>query len=428
MLTPALALTACFTPIPEADTGLTTVVVKPGRGPGDGGLAAEPGDAGHPFRAPPVTTTVDRLVPNPTAAVSDGSTTPLVGGCRGDAYRAGVQRPPECVGRQCLFVIGNDGRVRVLDSGHEGYTVLGTSDSHVAWTRQVGRLRSLMVSSGGAPRQVATSTTGAVFVRFDGADLLLVETMGTGGGGSTRVTRYADGQAESLRQVVLEAPGARSSSPERVAVDAAGRVWLLTDVGLFRSAPRGQPTSTTQVPLVGGPSGARPSAFALLPSGLALVALANELWLTDGTASRLDQVATLPSGAPVMAVAPWRSGFAAVAGAEVFVHDGSGPIVRVLGRNPASPYSTTEPALSVTREGRLLVSTLCLSWSSYPGYDVAVLDLSPDGDSARWWWEVFPSQFDVPAFPVARANVRGDEWTSVELHRTSLGFVTSLLP
>jgi hypothetical protein len=431
-LAAGLAFTACFTPIPEADTRLGSVVVMPrGRGPVDGGLSS-PVDAGLPAMrspGPPVTTVVERLIPNPPAAVSDGSGTPLTGGCRGDAYRAAVQRPAECAGRQCLFVVGADRRARVLDSGHDGYSVLGASDTHVAWVRQAGRARSLMVSSGGAPRQVVTALGGAAFVRFDGADVLVVESVSAGGSGSTRVTRYADGQPESLRQVVLEAQGTGpAASPDRVAIDATGRVWVLTDLGLFRSAPRGQPSMTSQVPLVGGPSGARPSAFTLLPSGLALVALANELWLTDGTAARLDHVATLPPAARVTAVAPWRSGFAAIASSSVFVHDGSGPIVRVLGRNPASPYSTTEPALKVTPEGRLLVSTLCLSWSSYPGYDVAVLDLSPDGDSARWWWEVFPSQFDVPAFPVERANVSGNEWNSVELHRTATGFVTSSLP
>lgn len=420
---PLVLTAACFTPLPEADTSLSPVL-----------FSAAPRhavDAGRPqAMAPsvPVTTVVDDLLLNPPAAVSDSSGAPLIGGCRGDAHRAGVSRPPECAGRQCVVVIGSDGRTRVLDSGHDGYSVLSTSDTRVAWVRQTGRTRALMVSSGDAPRQVVSALPSSAVVRFDGADVLVVEAVASGAGSDTRVTRYLDGQPESTRQLVLEARGAVSSRSEPVSVDGDGRVWVLTDVGLFRSAPRGQPFSTTQVPLVSGPSGARPTAFALTRQGLALVGLGNEVWLTDGTAARLDHLATLPEGVQVGAIAPWLSGFAAVAAGQVFVLGGSGPITRVLGRNPASPYSTTEPAVSVTPEGRLLVSTLCLSWSSYPGYDVAVLELSPDGGSARWWWEVFASQFEVPAFPVARANVSGDQWSSVELHRTAMGFVTSSLP
>lgn len=418
------ALTACFTPLPEADTSLLTVARA--RGPVDGG-APVLADAGQPMASAPVTTVVDRLLPNPVAAVWDGSDTPVVGGCRGDAYRSGVERPSACGSGQCLVAIGADRRARVLDSGHDGYSVLGTSETHVAWVRQVGRARAVMVSSGGAPRQVVTSLASSAFARFDGADLLLVETVSAGVGGDTRITRYADGQPESRRVVVLEARGSLSWQPERVAVDAVGRVWALTDVGLFRSSPRGEPASTTQVPLVNGPGGAKPSAFSLTAAGLALVALSNELWLSDGTPSRLEHLATLPPGARISAVVPWLSGFAAVASSEVYAYGGGGgPIMRVLGRNDASPYSTTEGAVSVTSGGRLLVNTLCLSWSSYPGYDVAVIDLSPDQASVRWWWEAFPSQFEVPAFPVPRANVSGNTWSSVELHRTAMGFVTSL--
>lgn len=253
---------------------------------------------------------------------------------------------------------------------------------------------------------------------FDGDDALVVETIAGGQRGSTRIVRYPAGQPESMRRVVLEAAG-QVNDERRVAVDAAGRVWAATSDGLWRSSPRDGDGPAVQVALV---NEARVNAFALLPSGLAFVAVENEVWLSDGDA-RLEHVATLPESA--QALAAFGSGFVAIAASQVFVLEGAGPIRRVLTRNPASPYQTTEPALVVAGR-QVLISTLCLSWSSYPGYDTAVLDL--DTGSARWWWQVYSSQFEVPAFPVARANVDGNTWSSVELRRSSRGFVTTQLP
>jgi hypothetical protein len=170
-----------------------------------------------------------------------------------------------------------------------------------------------------------------------------------------------------------------------------------------------------------------PTAFALLPGGSALVATGREVWLTSPpeSAQRLDHLATFPERSNLQAIAPFGTGFVAIASSEVFILEGAGPIRRVLGRTEASPYASTEAALVVSGR-KVLISTLCLSWSSYPGYDVAVLD--PDAKTAQWWWQAYPSQWDVPAFPVSRANVGSNHWSSVEVHRAGSGFVTTSLP
>ncbi len=405
-----LLLTACYSPIPEAHTSLVAVIVA--RAVPDAGV-----DAGVRVPAAPVTTVVDALMTNPLAATSEDE--PFVSSCRGDDFLKNVARPAGCRG-SCLFAVRRDRSAVVLDDTGEGFSVIGADARRVAWVRQTGGARSVMLSGDAdGVRPLVTSLPSSAFVVFDGEDVLLVETVAAGG---TRITRYPAGQPESMRRVVLDVKG-QVRDERRVAVDAAGRVWVVTNEGsVWRSAPRDVVSSGAQVPLVNGPNGGRVNAFALLPSGLALVAIENEVWLSDG-AARLEHLATLPES--VQAIAAFGTGFVAIAASQVFMLEGAGPIRRILTRNPASPYQTTEAALVVSGR-QVLISTLCLSWSSYPGYDTAVLD--PDAGSARWWWQVYPSQFDVPAFPVSRANVDSNSWASIELRRSSLGFVTTQLP
>lgn len=408
----ALLFTACFSPIPEAQTSLVPVTVE--RVSTDAGV-----DAGVRVPAAPITAVVDALMANPRAATSEDE--PFVSSCRGDDFLKNVARPPGCTG-SCLCTVGSDRSAVVLDDSAEGFSVIGADARRVAWVRQSRGTRSVMVSDlSGAPRQLVTNLPSSAFVVFDGDDALVVETIAGGQRGNTRIVRYPAGQPESMRRVVLEARG-QVLDERRVAVDAAGRVWAATNDGLWRSSARGEAGTGAEVPLVNGPNGGRVNAFTLLPSGLAFVAVENEVWLSDGD-DRLEHFATLPES--VQALATFGSGFVAIAASQVFVLEGAGPIRRVLTRNPASPYQTTEPALAVAGR-QVLISTLCLSWSSYPGYDTAVLDL--DAGSARWWWQVYPSQFEVPAFPVARANVGSNTWSSVELRRSARGFVTTQLP
>ncbi len=319
----------------------------------------------------------------------------------------------------------DDDARRVLDLGTAGFQVVATSATRTAWLRQNGQTRVLMVGDGvTAPRQVASLVSGAPTVAFDGDDLLLVEAVSSSDTPWTRVTRYADGQPESSRRLVMEVPGTVRQQRLVAVHPATGRVWALTSVGLFFSPPRTETGNASEVPLE---PGTVPTAFALLPGGSALIAMGREVWLTSppGSARGLDHLATFPERSNIQAIAPFGRGFVAIASSEVFVLEGAGPIRRVLGRTDASPYASTEPALVVSGR-KVLISTLCLSWSSYPGYDVAVLD--PDAKTAQWWWQAYPSQWDVPAFPVTRANVGSNSWSSVEVHRAGSGFVTTSLP
>lgn len=417
-----LALTACFSPIPQTETTLRPVSV----------LARETLDAGAvttrpelPVPPTPITALIDALAPNPPATISDGSDQPMAVNCRGDDYLRDVRRPQQCVDTGCLVSIASDRQPRVLDLGTAGFQVVATSATRTAWLRQSGQTRVLMVGDGvTAPRQVASIVSGAPTVVFDGDDVLLVEAVSSSDSPWTRVTRYRDGQPESSRQFVMEVPGT-VRQPRQIAVHvASGRVWALTSVGLFFSPPRTETGNASEVPLEPDPT---PTAFALLPSGSALIATGREVWLTSppDSARRLDHLATFPERSNIQAIAPFGTGFVAIASSEVFVLEGAGPIRRVLARTDASPYSSTEPALVVSGR-KVLISTLCLSWSSYPGYDVAVLD--PDAKTAQWWWQAYPSQWDVPAFPVTRANVGSNSWSSVEVHRAGSGFVTTSLP
>lgn len=407
-----LLFTACYSPIPQAQTSLVPVEVIRSA---DAGV-----DAGLQRPAAPITTVVDALLTNPRAATSEDE--PFVSSCRGDDFLKNVSRPAGCTG-SCLFAVRPDRSAVVLDDSGEGFSVIGADARRVAWVRQTRGARSVMLSgtADGVARPLVTSLPSSAFVTFDGEDVLLVETIAGGERGATRITRYPAGQPESMRRVVLELTG-QVRDEGRVAVDTDGRVWAVTGDGLWRSLPRDVVGAGAQVPLVNGPNGGRVNAFALLPSGLALVAIENEVWLSDG-AARLEHFATLPES--VQALAAFGTGFVAIAASQVFVLEGAGPIRRILTRNPASPYQTTEAAVAVSGR-QVLISTLCLSWSSYPGYDTAVLE--PDTGSARWWWQVYPSQFEVPAFPVSRANVGSNTWSSVELRRSSLGFVTTQLP
>ncbi|MDP1922520.1 MAG: hypothetical protein Q8L14_40135 [Myxococcales bacterium] len=417
-----LALTACFSPIPQAETTLRPVSV----------LAPEPMDAGAVHARPelaipatPITDVVDALAPNPPATISDGSDQPMAVNCRGDDYLRDVRRPQQCVDTGCLVSIGSDRQPRVLDLGTAGFQVVATSATRTAWVRQNGQTRVLMVGDGmAAPKQVGSMVSGAATVLFDGDDVLLIEAVSSSDTQWTRITRYAEGQPESSRRLVMEVPGS-VRQPRLVAVHpATGRVWALTSVGLFFSAPRTETGAASEVPL---DRTTAPTAFALLPGGSALVAMGSAVWLTSppDSAARLDHLATFPERSVIQAIAPYGTGFVAIASSEVFILEGAGPIRRVLGRSEASPYSSTEPALVVSGR-KVLISTLCLSWSSYPGYDVAVLD--PDTKTAQWWWQAYPSQWDVPAFPVTRANVGSNSWSSVEVHRAGSGFVTTSLP
>ncbi|MDP3504261.1 MAG: hypothetical protein Q8S33_28235 [Myxococcales bacterium] len=417
-----LALTACFSPIPQTETTLRPVSV----------LAPETLDAGVVSVRPelavpatPVTDVIDALAPNPPATISDGSDQPMPVNCRGDDYLRDVRKPQQCVDTGCLVSIGSDRQPRVLDLGTAGFQVVATSATRTAWIRQNGQTSVLMVGDGvTAPRRVASMVSASATVLFDGDDVLLVEAVSSSDTTWTRITRYADGQPESSRRLVMEVPG-RVRQPRLVAVHpATGRVWALTSVGLFFSAPRMETGNASEVPL---DPDAAPTAFALLPGGSALVATGREVWLTSPpeSAQRLDHLATFPERSNLQAIAPFGAGFVAIASSEVFVLEGAGPIRRVLGRTEASPYASTEPALVVSGR-KVLISTLCLSWSSYPGYDVAVLD--PDAKTAQWWWQAYPSQWEVPAFPVARANVGSNNWSSVEVHRAGSGFVTTSLP
>lgn len=413
-----LAFTACFSPIPEAQTQLGPVVVAPAPQP-----AAPTTSPEVVVPSSPVTAVVDALAPNPPATVTDTSELPVTSHCRGDDYLRDVRRPQPCVDVGCLFAIGRDRTPQVLEVGGGGFQVLATDGPKTAWQRTRGQTRAVMVADGAAaPRQVASLLEGAPVVRFDGDDLLVVEAVSSAASPWSRVTRYPADQPESARQLVMEVPG-RLRMERPLAVHAAtGRVFVLTSIGLFFSPPRRERGLAGELAL---PRGASPTAFSLLPSGGVLLGVGADVWWAASTTSAPAHLATLPGQAVVQAIAPYGTGFVAVASSQVFVLEGAGPIRRVLARSDASPYQTTEAAVVVSGR-QLLLSTLCLSWSSYPGYDVAVLD--PDAKTARWWWEVYPSQWDVPDFPVSRANVGGNQWSSVEVHRSSRGFVTSSLP
>ncbi|MDX2012199.1 MAG: hypothetical protein SFW67_18535 [Myxococcaceae bacterium] len=429
-----LSLTACFVapeePLsPEPTTPVMSVnptqPAAPDAGPLDAGVL--------PIVPPtPITAVIDALAPNPPAIATDTDERDIDGGCRGDAYRMGLRRPAECTpgSGPCLGVVGRDGALRVLDRG-ANTTVVGADGDRVAWLRseRAGPRRALLVATAtSTPRELMTIDEGLVEVRFDGNDVLVVVSVFSGGRGRTTVMRSVGGQGRP--QDIYEAPGSTQyrgsgQGEGQLQLDATtGRLWLLTSEGLFRTAPRGQ-TGGASVPVPNGPNGTGVSAFALTPSGLAFVAVENEVWLSDGTMARLDHFASLPPGSGISAIAAFGSGFAAVSGSSVFVLDGAGPIRRILGRSDVSPYGTTEAAIAVSGR-RIFVNTLCISWSSYPGYDIAVLE--PDGaqPTARWWWDVYGSQHDLPAIPSSRVNVSGNSWSSVELLRGLGGFVTTV--
>lgn len=414
-----LALTACYSPLPSADTGLAPISVA--RGPADAGTSS------RPALRPPVTTVVDARAPNPPAAITEPDA-PISGGCRGDDFLRGVTTPPACDGAPCVATIAADRSVQVLDaSPSAAFTVLATSPTRVVWLRRTATSRTVLAAAANEPaRVVVTQVEGDARVLFDREDLLLLERVSAGDSAVTRVTRYPAGRPESAREHVMEFPRAVLPNEGALAVAPdSGGVWALTPQALYRSPARGQGGRGLEVPLPTVAGSARPTAMALTPSGRALVGVGNEVWLTDGTVEGLQHLATLPEGASIGALAPWSDGFAAVVSGEVVVLEGQGPIRRVLGTTTASPYRSTESGLVVSGR-QLLVSTLCLSWSSYPGYDVAVVD--PDARQARWWWDAYPSQWAIPAFPVSRANVSGNQWVSVTVQRTGAGFVVTSLP
>jgi hypothetical protein len=361
--------------------------------------------------------------------VSYADDAPLDGGCRGNAFLAGVTAPPSCRPGECVSVVARDGSVRVVERGEgQSFWPLGASSRHLAWTRSDTRQVSVFVSmDGGAPRLLASNVQGSVKVLFDGDDVVLVRAVASGSSARTTVWRYPAGQPESAAQAQYEAPGAlQAEQDSHLQLDATtGRLWFLTSKGLFRTAARGD-LGGAPVPVVNGPRGGSVNAFALTGQGLALVAVDNEVWLSDGTMARLDQLAALPEQASIGAIAPFGTGFAAVANSSVFVLDGQGPIRRILGRSDASPYGTTESAIAVAGR-RIFVNTLCLSWSSYPGYDTAVLEPDAAQPTARWWWDVYASQHDLPVIPKSRVNVGGNSWSSIELRRAPGGFVTTSL-
>ena len=139
-----------------------------------------------------------------------------------------------------------------------------------------------------------------------------------------------------------------------------------------------------------------------------------------------DTCGATESVAPAATVTALEESVSAVANSSVFVLYGAGPIRRILGRSDVSAYGTTEAAIAVSGR-RIFVNTLCLSWSSYPGYDTAVLEPDAAQPTARWWWNVYASQHDLPVIPKARVNVGGNTWSSVELIRGPDGFVTTSL-
>lgn len=423
----SLCCTACFVPptegrplpVPEMPAPVTPVPP-----------AVDAGTTPTPIVPPaPITTVVDALAMNPPAIATETSEMSIDGGCRGNAFLAGARRSAACGTGACLQVVGRDGSVRVVDQGEgTSFWPAGADARRLAWVRGDSRRRSLLVAEGAsAPRVVTTFSEGLTEVRFDGDDVLVVRSVSSGASARTSVWRYPAGQPESAGQQLFEAPGSiQFGRAAQVQVDASsGRLWLLTTAGLFRSAPRGQ-VGGGPVPIVNGPRGGTVSAFALTGQGLALVAVDNEVWLSDGTMMRLDHLASLPAQSSIGALAPFGTGFAAVANSSVFVLDGAGPIRRILGRSDVSAYGTTEEAIAVSGR-RIFVNTLCLSWSSYPGYDTAVLEPDAAQPTARWWWNVYASQHDLPVIPKARVNVGGNTLSSVELIRGPDGFVTTSL-
>lgn len=429
----AVLLSACFSPIPEAESELLPVskvgggstaggsVIGTGGGSAGGtqsmagGTAAVGGgSAGGSAQSPviipatPETRVVDRLAPNPPAAWVESSETSIDGGCRGDDFLRGVA-PVRCNGSTCIVHIG-PGRVATVLG--EGNAVVATSETLVAWTRSTTNRMMLVIGGlNAAPREfvLASGNNSNRKYAFDGDDLLVLSSANM----TNELTRYS---ATSVTTVGT-APGAASYN--ELEVDADGRVWFITSQGLYRSRPRGE-AGIDVVPTLGLPANLR--AVAPVGRGSALVAHGSDVWLTDG-AQGLVQLASLPSERFISAIRGWSTGFAAIAGAEVYVSDGTGPIRRVLGRSDVSPYQSTEGAISVVGR-KVLVNTLCISWSSYPGYDVAVLDV--DSSAAQWWWEAFPSQFDVPALPKPTANIAGPTWQGVTRYRMGTGLVTSM--
>ncbi|MCA2980011.1 MAG: hypothetical protein INH41_23385 [Myxococcaceae bacterium] len=416
--------------VPGPDAGRPTAPDDGGAVAGDAGAPVEPDAGGLPPPAP-VTTVVDALAVNPPAATSQADGTPIDGGCRGDAFLLGARRPTECAVGPCLGIIGRDGTTRVFERS-PSVSVIGAEAQRLAWVRSENRRLTLFTQRGAAPATVVATLgegLGQLQALFDGDDVVVVRSVVAGASARTSVTRFFAGQPESAAQLAYEGPGRIERSRDTLGrgepqLDlSTGRVWVLTTGGLFRTAPRGQ-TGGAAVPLPPGAQVADVGAFALAGRGLALVAIGSQVWRTDGTAALLEHLASLPDATRITAIAPYGTGFAATAAGSVFVLDGAGPIRRVLGRTNVSPYATTESAIAV--EGRrVFVNTLCLSWSSYPGYDVAVIEPDVAQPVARWWWEVYGSQHDLPVIPSSRVNVSGDQWVSVELVRANGGFVTS---
>lgn len=424
----AMVFAGCFSPIQSADTNLVPVVrgaadagssrLDAGSGGGASGIDAGGGSAidagpssdgglltssGIVIPPAPITTIVDVSAPNPELAFVESSQTTLDGGCRGDDFLRGVAKPV-CSGRQCLVSIDSSRLARVIASG-DGFSVKASTPSRLAYVRS--ERPSRLVISDGMATLGELPISGQVEVRFDGNEPVLFAMS------RSQVTVSRGTLA------IATIPGQLSTQVPPV-VDQNGRAWVVTDAGLFRTAPR-DGTGFATVRLIGAPTTL--STFAPLAGGQVLLGLGSSVWLSDG---ENDLVELAHFGElRVSAVKQYRTGFAAIVSGEVYYSEAGSPLRKVLSRHPNNPYATTEDALEV-HERMLLVSTACISWSSYPGYDVAVID--PQFSSAAWWWDVYASQFEVPAFPVSRANVAGPTWGSVEVRRGPLGFITSMAP
>ncbi len=306
------------------------------------------------------------------------------------------------------MAIGRGGLATILDSHQPGLQLYAVEGSKTVYRRNPSTLT--VVDGVGPPMTLGTVpalTQGQRFVKVDGSDVLITNETGSGNAERTIVTRYP------AASMVMEAPGRAQRIPQ---VDAAGRVWILTSRGLFRSEPRAAPAVAIPVTPV---AGMLPTAFHVLPSGSALVATQNVVTFVS-PAGTSTPYATLPATSSISAIAAWQGGFAAIAGSDAFVSTPAGPVRRVLTQNPLSSFRSHEPFLA-TSAGNLFVSTLCMSWSGYPAYDTAVVD--PSAGTVSWWWNSYATQHDVPVFPTSSANVSGDVWESVPTMRSTAGFI-----
>jgi hypothetical protein len=344
----------------------------------------------------PITQSIDAILTSPPAVESD---TPAVNaGCRGNAYLAGVTAPPQCLGQKCLTAVNRNGVVTLLDTHSQPIRVLGVKGSKVVYRRDPNTL--MIVDVSGSPVMLGTLPTASLqptstSATIDGSDVLVSFETRSANIDRTLVMRYPSGTT------ILDAPGMRRSDHQ---VDGSGRVWIRTSQGVFRSAPRGAPSLTTSIPSPSGVGTPYGGSFHVLPSGNALLAEDNKVWLTLSTgASTL--FATLPNNTTgIRAIAPWQGGFVAIAGNDVFVTTGTGPLRRVLIQNMLSSYFSHENWVSASG-ANIYLNTLCHSISSYPGYDTAIIN--PNTGTALWWWQMYTSQHDIPVLPAPSSTITG---------------------